>query len=114
MQIEQPVPELPVRDVNAAQVYYRDRLGFEIAWHNTGGRIGAVSQGPCAIFLRETDASISPVTLWFFAPDVDGDYARFTALGAHVADPLSDKPWGLRQFTLRDPNGHLLHFHHDL
>ncbi|WP_236628140.1 MULTISPECIES: hypothetical protein [unclassified Sulfitobacter] len=48
MPIEQPVPELPVRDVRAAQVYYRDRLGFEIAWHNTEGRIGTVSQGPCA------------------------------------------------------------------
>lgn len=27
-----PVPELPAADVEKAQQYYRDVLGFEIAW----------------------------------------------------------------------------------
>jgi catechol 2,3-dioxygenase-like lactoylglutathione lyase family enzyme len=30
--IGQPVPELPVADVEKAQHYYRDVLGFEIGW----------------------------------------------------------------------------------
>ena len=30
--INQPVPELPVADVERAQQYYRDTLGFEIGW----------------------------------------------------------------------------------
>jgi len=30
--ISQPVPELPVADVERAQQHYRDALGFEIGW----------------------------------------------------------------------------------
>ncbi|WP_299410837.1 hypothetical protein [uncultured Roseobacter sp.] len=50
MKIDQPTPELPVINVREAQEYYRDKLGFEIAWFNEEGRIGAVSHGKCAIF----------------------------------------------------------------
>ena len=37
-----PVPELPVADVERAQQYYRDKLGFEIGWLYPGKEIGAV------------------------------------------------------------------------
>ena len=114
MQIDQPVPELPVRDLIAAQEWYRDCLGFEIGWRHDEGRIGAVSLGRAALFLRETQAAIAPVTLWIFAADVDAAHAEASAGGAEITDPIADRPWGLRQFTLRDPNGHILHFHHDL
>ena len=35
--IGQPVPELPVVDVERAQRHYRDVLGFEIGWLYPGG-----------------------------------------------------------------------------
>ena len=36
--IAQPVPELPVADVERAQKHYRDALGFEIGWLYPGKR----------------------------------------------------------------------------
>ena len=51
--IGQPVPELPVTDVERAQQHYRDALGFEIGWLYPGTEIGAVSRGHVAIFLRK-------------------------------------------------------------
>ena len=50
--IGQPVPELPVIDVERAQGHYRDALGFEIGWLYPGKEIGAVSRGDVAIFFR--------------------------------------------------------------
>jgi hypothetical protein len=47
--ISQPVPELPVSDVEAAQAYHRDRLGFTIGWLDPSKDIGAVSRGDVAI-----------------------------------------------------------------
>ena len=41
MKMSQPTPELPVPNVREAQEYYRDKLGFEIAWYNEEGSIGA-------------------------------------------------------------------------
>lgn len=114
MRIHQPTPELPVRDVIEAQHHYRDCLGFEIAWHHEHGRIGAVVHGECAIFFRERAGEWEPCVLWVFAYEVDAAEAELRALGADIVDPIADRPWGLRQFTVRDLNGHILHFHHDL
>src|SRR5215469_2985062 len=46
----QPVPELPVADVERAQQYYKDVLGFEIGWLYPTKDIGAVSRGKVVIF----------------------------------------------------------------
>jgi len=114
MKIDQPTPALPVRDVRAAQEYYRDRLGFEIGWHHEEGRIGAVSHGRCAIFLRESDDETQPAIFWVFTEDVDDAHEELGRLGADIIEPVEDKPWGLRQFSVRDLSGNVFHFHHDL
>lgn len=114
MKMSQPAPELPVPNVREAQEYYRDRLGFEIAWHNEEGRIGAVAHGDCAIFFRESSDDIRPSVFWVFNEDVDQAHAELLGLGADVLGPPVDKPWGLRQFTVRDAFGNLFHFFHDI
>ncbi|MFQ6546477.1 VOC family protein [Aestuariibius sp. 2305UL40-4] len=114
MRIGPATPELPVRSVEEAQRYYRDRMGFRIGWHQEDGRIGAVSRGDCAIFFRETDTEIHPGTFWVFAEAIDDLYRALNDLGAEIVDPIEDKPWGLRQFTVRDLHGHLFHYHLDL
>ncbi len=50
--IGRPVPELPVVDVERAQQYYHDVLGFEVGWLYPGKGIGSVSRGNVAIFFR--------------------------------------------------------------
>ena len=113
MKIAPATPELPVVDVTAAQEYYRDRLGFAIGWSDPSGIIGAVCHGECALFFRRTEAPICPSANWIFAEDIDQCHAEMQARQADIVDPLGDKPWGLRQFTVRDLHGHLFHFHHD-
>lgn len=114
MKLAQPTPELPVLSVEEAQSYYRDRFGFEIAWHNREGRIGAVSHGECVVFFRETNDLIHPATFWIFSADVDLVYADLSSRGADIVDPIDNKPWGMRQFSVKDLNGNLFHFHCDL
>ena len=114
MQFSTPTPQLPVQDVALAQTYYRDRLGFQIEWQHDDGRIGAVSHGECAIFFRATDGPIHPATFWVFVQDVDATYEEFVELKAEIVDPIGNKPWSMRQFTVQDLHGHQYHFHHDL
>lgn len=114
MRISQPTPALPVRDVKAAQEYYRDHFGFQIEWRHDEGHIGAVSHGECTIFFRESDEPIHPAIFWVFVEDVDAAYAELKTLGAEIVEPIEDKPWGLRQFTVRDLNNNRFHFHHDI
>ncbi len=40
--------------------------------------------------------------------DVDAVHARAQALGHKIIYPLTDEPWGVRRFYVRDPAGKLL------
>ena len=109
----QPVPELPVVDVERAQRHYRDALGFEIGWLDPSKDIGAVSRGNVAIFLRRREPPFEPAVHWVFAEDIDHSYEELKSLGANIVEPLERKPWGLRQFTVADLDGNVFYFHHD-
>jgi len=111
--IGQPVPELPVADVERAQRYYRDTLGFEIGWIYQGKEVGAVSRGDVAIFFRKRKPPFEPAVHWVFSEDIDASYQELKSLGANILDPLEKKSWGLRQFTVQDLDGNLFYFHHD-
>ena len=106
-----PVPELPVEDVERAQQHYRDALGFDIGWLYPGGDIGAVSRSPVAIFFRKGNRPFEPAVHWVFAPDIDATYEEFRSRGARIVEPLEEKPWGLRQFTVEDIDGNRFYFH---
>jgi predicted enzyme related to lactoylglutathione lyase len=109
--IGRPVPELPVSDVERAQQYYRDVLGFSIGWLEPTKDIGAVSRGDVAIFFRRRQSPFEPAVHWVFAPDVDATYAELCSSGANIVDPLADKAWGLRQFTVEDQDQNRFYFH---
>jgi predicted enzyme related to lactoylglutathione lyase len=111
--IGQPVPELPVADIDRAQQHYRDALGFEIGWLDEDNGIGAVSRGRVAIFFRKRTPPFEAAVHWVFADDIDATYHELRSSGAKIVDPLEKKPWGLRQFTIEDLDGNRFHFHHD-
>lgn len=111
--IGQPVPELPVADVERAQRHYRDILGFEIGWLYPDKEIGSVSRGPAAIFFRKRVPPFEPAMQWIFAEDIDAAYQELKSAGANIVAPLETKPWGLRQFTVEDLDGNRFYFHHD-
>lgn len=48
--------------------------------------------------------------IYVVARDPDALYARAQSAGADVASPIADQPYGSRDFTLRDPEGHLWGF----
>jgi predicted enzyme related to lactoylglutathione lyase len=110
--IGQPVPELPVTDVERAQQHYRDALGFEIGWL-AGKDIGSVSRGNVAVFFRKKNPPFEAAVHWVFAQDIDATYDELKSSGANIVEPLEKKPWGLRQFTVEDLDGNRFYFHHD-
>ena len=107
-----PVPELPVADVERAQQHYKDALGFEIGWLYPGKGLGMVSRGKATIFFRRRTPPFEPAISWVFAEDIDATYQELESLGANIVDPLQIKPWGIRQFTVRDLDGNIFYFHH--
>ena len=93
--IGQPVPELPVADVERAQQHYRDALGFDIGWLYPGKEIGAVSRGKVVIFFRKRIQPFEPAVHWVFAEDIDASYQELKSSGANIVDPLNKKAQGI-------------------
>jgi uncharacterized glyoxalase superfamily protein PhnB len=49
---------------------------------------------------------VETCSLYIVVPDADDAHARAVAAGALVTTPLHDTPYGSRDFTVRDPEGH--------
>ena len=77
----------------------RDAVELHFQWHDA----------------REWDYPNDRPTYRFVVQDVDGLYAQFREQPA-VTDvkPVSDTPWGTREFHLRDPDGNGLQFYRSL
>jgi len=105
------VPQLPVADVAAAQAWYRDVLGLEIAW-TRGESFGAVRARGVELFLAKADPPHETATCCVLVDDADFAYALCRERNAPIVEPITSTPWGTREFALRDPDGHLLRIGH--
>lgn len=110
-------PILSVPDVQATAEYYRDMLGFaiEFLWGTPPTHAG-VMRGewtfPAArIQLGQGETPNPAGTLFIFVGSEIGLlYDDYRAKGVEVISPLEHKPWGMREFTVRDLNGYHLRF----
>jgi catechol 2,3-dioxygenase-like lactoylglutathione lyase family enzyme len=98
-----------VADLAASQRYYRDKLGFHIDW--TDGDppdFGAVTRGHTQLFFCQKCQGHAGSWIWVFAPDVDKLHAELVDRGAIILAPPADKPWGMREMQVGDPDGNVL------
>lgn len=104
------VPNLPVRDVPAAQEWYRDVLGLEINWI-WEANFGSVGRDNVELFRAEHDDA-RPVVCSVFVDDVDVVHDQCRERGGDIVEELELKPWGVREFSVRDPDGNVLRIGH--
>jgi catechol 2,3-dioxygenase-like lactoylglutathione lyase family enzyme len=106
-----PRPVLHVADFRASQRYYHDVLGFHLDWdHGEPADFGAVSRGDTVLFLCH--GCISPPGAWtmVFTAHIDRLHDELAGKGAIIREPPTDKPWGLREMQVADPDGNVLRF----
>jgi uncharacterized glyoxalase superfamily protein PhnB len=106
------VPQLPVSDVERSQAWYRDVLGFEVAWGNS--EFGAVWQDRVELFFARAPRPAQVACVCVRVEDADALYERYRRSGAPIVAAIEDKPWGMREFTLQDPDGHSLRIGHPI
>lgn len=64
-----------------------------------------------AIHLFQDNANVhTPVAIHIFSPDLDALYAEFKSSGARLTQDIRRKPWGNRDFRLKDAFGNELKF----
>jgi uncharacterized glyoxalase superfamily protein PhnB len=107
-------PIFPVADAVATVRYYRDVLGFaeEWVWGEPPDFGGVRWDKVGAMFAFQSGQATHVGGQWysFFIEGIDTLYRRHIHKGANIYSPLEAKPWGLREYTVRDLNGHYLRF----
>ena len=108
-------PILPVADVRAAVEFYVQRLGFsEDFTHGKPPNFAGVSLDQVQVFLETGHSSPGGSSVYFVVGNADDLYAFQRANGVSVPQQPQDRDWGLRDFTIRDPDGNYLTFGHRL
>lgn len=114
-------PVLGVHDIPAALQFY-ELLGFKLAFRDSASnsQYVGIRRDQVELHLQWHDASewkhpVDRPTYRIVVDNVDALHAELTALGqAFDITPVSDKPWGTREFHMRDRDGNGLQFYRDL
>ncbi len=105
-------PILPVRDMRVSVAFYQ-RLGFQYQPYEDGSQYVFLSMDRCALHLTRMATSefvFNPCGVYFYVEDVDAFFAQIVAAGVSTINTPEDRPWGVREFALSDPDETLLRF----
>jgi len=103
---------LAVRDLEISAYYYKNVLGFTEdpidaeGWAFLTRDNFRVMLGECSNERPASELGDHSYIAYWNVDDVDGFYRDLVARGALVTSEPTDKPWGLREFGLRTPDGH--------
>jgi catechol 2,3-dioxygenase-like lactoylglutathione lyase family enzyme len=108
---EQLVVEVFVRDIRRSVAFYRS-LGFELS-RDDGTFVELTWDGHRFFLEQRTDLPPQPTpqaNVRVLVADVDAWWERAERSGAEVFRPIGDRYYGLRDFTILDPDGFGLRF----
>jgi catechol 2,3-dioxygenase-like lactoylglutathione lyase family enzyme len=117
-------PVLLVNDVQKTAAYFRDALGFSVrGFWGDPPMFSIVRRDEIEVMLNQVakgdafkpnGAYDGRYDAYFWVADADALHAEMSGKGADIVCPPSDEPYMMREFQVRDPDGHLLAFGHDI
>ena len=111
MAVRRIVPNLHATDPARARAFYADLLDLEVVmdhgWIVTFADTGS-TMTPQVSIASEGGAGTPVPALSVEVDDVDAVHARAAALGLEIVYALTDEPWGVRRFYVRDPFGNVV------
>jgi len=112
-------PILPAQDVRRTRAFY-ESLGFKAGYHDD--RYEILRRDNLVVHLeahQDLRSATNHTSCYWRVSDADALYREFAALGLpeegspSLSEPC-DEPWGMREFTLKDPAGNLVRIGHEL
>ena len=119
------IPSLRFNDLPRAIRFYRDTLGFTLDRGDENEPNVAITRGDARLMLESAAAFYSdaynaaidgrlgsqgPNSLYIEAEDLDDLHGAVHAANVTILDPLAEREWGQREFTVADPEGNWLTF----
>ncbi|HYY81314.1 MAG TPA: VOC family protein [Actinomycetes bacterium] len=107
MSVRRVVPNIASDKLDACRDFYAGLVGFQVAmdmgWimtfvspSNPTAQVSVVRQDATAPVVPQVTVEVA---------DVDAVHGEAVRRGLEIVYPLTDEPWGVRRFFLKDPNG---------
>jgi lactoylglutathione lyase len=107
MTVRRIVANLAVEDIAPVRSFYERLLDLEVVMdHGWLATLASDAKMTPQLGIATEGGSGTPVPeLSIEVDDVDRIYARATAAKCDIVYDLTDEPWGVRRFFVRDPRG---------
>lgn len=103
-----------VRDVGASLAFYRERLGFSVQFQmGEPPSYAIIESGPVSLHLMpaaQAAAALGLSSIYVYVRDVDALHRDYVARGCAIEVPPEDFFYGMREMSLRDPDGNRITF----
>jgi catechol 2,3-dioxygenase-like lactoylglutathione lyase family enzyme len=108
------VPIMTVRDIQQSLEYYRDKLGFDLAFeYGKPTYYAGVCSGEVQLHLvagHRTTRQPGNGAVSIFVDDVDALHAELQKRGARILKAPANYDYGLRDFDVADLDGNMIFF----
>jgi catechol 2,3-dioxygenase-like lactoylglutathione lyase family enzyme len=108
---------LAVRDLKASTRFFIDVLGFQLdfgdgsdGWSFLSRDHFKVSLGECADATPAGELGDHSYFVYLTVEGLDQLHQELATRGAEVVSEPEDEPWGMREFSIRTPDGHRIRF----
>jgi len=111
VQVTGVTANLPVSDIEAARSFYADYLGLGVEEMNHGWVAryrSADGRASVQLVTRDATSPVDSVLSVHVGDGVSEAYAEAVRRGYEIVHPLTDEPWGVRRFFVRDPDGNVI------
>jgi len=97
---------VPAKDFELSKRFYQD-LGFAVNWSSDD--LAYIAHGNSSFLLQRFQDGIEDFMMHLLVRDVDSWWSHvqdqdIAAKYGVMIEPISDKPWGLRDFAISDPS----------
>ncbi|MCW3001913.1 MAG: hypothetical protein JWQ20_1211 [Conexibacter sp.] len=105
------MPVVVTDDRDATRAFYEDFLGFRVAMEEDGLMMMVSPSVPTTQLIiawdspTAMDPAVRQVAVSIEVEDVDAAHADAVRRGLEIVRPLTDEPWGIRRFFVRDASG---------
>ena len=104
---------LAVKDLAIEAAYFKDKLGFDLDFTAPGWEFLSFGEfkvmlGECSDEMTAEQSGNHSYFAHVLVENVDELFVEFKGNGAEFTQTVANKPWGLREFSVRTPDGHRL------
>ena len=108
------VPFLPVKNLQETIAFYKHKLGFYNEWF-WGDTDAGIQRDELRLLFNKNPEYVVKLNndrdgleIVWFVQNLDDIFSEYKTSGVSIVRGIDERPWGMKDFTIRDVNGYCI------